>query len=265
MLTTYVANSFSLCSGASYLLRLFLDLQYSLMSYGIPISVFPIDQGGNFQYSLLETRYQRLLEQETEQKKFLSMSVGQTETNVIATDKDVLLGRGVPIQSHPGNLRLAELVDIHHAEYYHSTSKARKAAVTRSIVQTIQNEVGGRFLEKDAVTGMWRVAGGDAARTKVAVCFRSKTKLDKQRQRQHREQQSNNAENSGVHLSTKEDEAIFDELFPDSDDILPLIENEIGEDDGLFSALGDITESRERSRSPIGRGRIISKRRKIAL
>ena len=238
------------------------------MSYGIPISVLPIDHCGNVRYDLIAQCIQKLRKRETEQKKLLSMSFGsqQSKTITAATDKDVLLGRGVPIQSHPGNLRLAELIDIHYEEFYHlKTSRARKTAITWSIVHAIQNKVGGRFLEKDVSTGMWKVADDDSARNKVAICFRSKLKMDKQRRQRQREQHNDNAETSN-YLFTKEDEAIFDKLFPDSNDIPP----ELGEADGLgenfdwCAPLDDVAESNELSRRPVVIGRIINKRQKVA-
>ena len=72
-------------------------------------------------------------------------------------DRDtVLFGRGKPSQKHPGNLRLAKLIEERQVEY-HQADKTRKVKLSWEIVKLVREDKGGRFLEKDDSTGEWYV------------------------------------------------------------------------------------------------------------
>ena len=99
----------------------------------------------------------------------------------VASDNDVLLGRGLPCQSHPGNVRLGQLIKDHQSEF-NELKKTDKTKLTYKIVNIIQNDYGGRFLEKDPThAGMWRICSTDVARNKVSYGFRSLVKLQRRK------------------------------------------------------------------------------------
>lgn len=62
--------------------------------------------------------------------------------------QDVILRRGRVYQSHPGNLRMRQLLDLYREEY-DTAPVGEKGIIAMKVVHTIQKESGGRFLEKD--------------------------------------------------------------------------------------------------------------------
>lgn len=89
------------------------------------------------------------------------------------TDKDVLCGRGKPIQHHPGNRRFLEIVQVHRDSYQNAPSRADKRRITFDIISTIRKS-GGRFLQLDPATGKYQDVGDDLARDKVSHALRSR-------------------------------------------------------------------------------------------
>ena len=199
-----------------------MECQYALMSYGIPIEALTIDQNGNIRHDVIENCIQRYKIREERKKETQARpqqvqkeaapastsddgstpnAVSTTSTTIIndtisaATDKDVLLGRGIPYQFHPGNKVLSNLIDSKMDEYFHCSSKFEKTMVSWNIVKYIQTDIGGRFLERDnsnesgCNSGRWKVVSDDVARLKVAYGFRSKTKLIKKQQAKKQQQQ----------------------------------------------------------------------------
>ena len=71
---------------------------------------------------------------------------GRRKLVAIATNKDVLFGRGKPYQVHPGNVRLAELIEERQMEY-NAANRQRKTDISWEIVEAIVNN-GGRFMKK---------------------------------------------------------------------------------------------------------------------
>ena len=132
----------------------------------------------------------RLIE---EKREATALSAASAVSNIDATDNDVLLGRGVPFQRHPGNVMLANLINDRREEYRNG-KRSEKTAITWDIVYEIQNHVGGRFLEKEDAEhgGAWKVATDFDAREKVSVGFRSNFKMERCRQyeQQHQQQQA---------------------------------------------------------------------------
>ncbi|KAL3932095.1 MAG: hypothetical protein SGBAC_011008, partial [Bacillariaceae sp.] len=89
---------------------------------------------------------------------------------------DVLLGKGMPVQEHPGNRHLHELVALKYEEY-DSAKRDRKTEITEELVQEI-NKSSGRFLKRHDVSGMWVEVPTREARDKVCHGFRRKREWD---------------------------------------------------------------------------------------
>ena len=199
-----------------------MECQYALMSYGIPSTLFLLDYEGNMKAGAVDRCVNNTKAAYPEQADLiesdavLSSGAGvsakhKKNYNVgdlveVATDIDVLLGRGVPYQSHPGNMKLSKLIE-ESEEKFNKASKFDKTVITWELVKVVQDEYGGRFLERDsdgdssatAVVpassgegGAWKVCTNEAARAKVAVGLRSRLKM--QRRKIHGRQRRNQSD-----------------------------------------------------------------------
>lgn len=84
---------------------------------------------------------------------------------------DVLCGRGGSINSHAGNERFRQLVEKRKRVYLTARFKREKRLIASSIVQEIRAEKG-RFLSRDATTGLWKDIGDEKARDKTSQALR---------------------------------------------------------------------------------------------
>jgi hypothetical protein len=83
---------------------------------------------------------------------------------------DVLLGRGKTTCAHEGNRQFLELVSAKKETYVSSTKKHKKV-IAKALVQQVK-EMGGRFLQKSPLTGMWLVVDDGLARDKTSRALR---------------------------------------------------------------------------------------------
>ena len=65
---------------------------------------------------------------------------------------------------------LASLIE-QYQEKYMAADRFEKTALSWEILARIQNDSGGRFIEKDEKTGAWRLVSQDVAREKVRILF----------------------------------------------------------------------------------------------
>jgi hypothetical protein len=89
------------------------------------------------------------------------------------TGKDVLLGRGNNAINHAGNVRFRELVQEKKEEYTAAT-KERKREIARQLMERIQKEEGGRFLQMVKSNGSYEVASEAKALDKCMHSLREK-------------------------------------------------------------------------------------------
>mmetsp|Transcript_7458 Transcript_7458/g.13059 ORF Transcript_7458/g.13059 Transcript_7458/m.13059 type:complete len:352 (-) Transcript_7458:269-1324(-) len=89
------------------------------------------------------------------------------------THMDVLLGRGVATNRHPGNRHYRSIIS-QHADVYLTSTKKQKMSISRSIVNKIHTELNppGKFLEKQAETGLWHEVANKRALEKTAQALR---------------------------------------------------------------------------------------------
>eukprot|EP00531_Pseudo-nitzschia_arenysensis_P012842 CAMPEP_0116139008 /NCGR_PEP_ID=MMETSP0329-20121206/13076_1 /TAXON_ID=697910 /ORGANISM="Pseudo-nitzschia arenysensis, Strain B593" /LENGTH=385 /DNA_ID=CAMNT_0003634009 /DNA_START=97 /DNA_END=1254 /DNA_ORIENTATION=+ len=87
------------------------------------------------------------------------------------TQKDVLFGRGGRSNHHPGNKIYREIV-TNQQSHYRGCDKNEKTRVAQSIVDRMQNVVGGRFLELDRDAKRWFLVPNVVARRKVGQALR---------------------------------------------------------------------------------------------
>lgn len=157
----------------------YVEVMYSLMSYGIPVDLFPM----NSDEVIKTTNHNRWMA-----RRKLMDNKGDSEEDPssiieLPTRHDVLTGKGRPIQHHPGNVRFRDIVDQHMDEY-NATKKGSKAIVIRKVINAVL-ESSGRFLAKTK-QGWWQVASDQEARDKVAKLFLTTgTKLKNQECKGH--------------------------------------------------------------------------------
>jgi hypothetical protein len=87
--------------------------------------------------------------------------------------KDVLFGRGKPIQDRPGNVRFREILELHRQQYDQG-EKSGKTVIAADIVRIVKGE-GGRFLKQnDHGLPGWVEVDDASARMKVSHAFRTR-------------------------------------------------------------------------------------------
>jgi hypothetical protein len=90
--------------------------------------------------------------------------------------RDVIFGRGKPFQSHPGNVYLHKIVNMHKDRYFKSR-RYDKLAIAEEIVSEIKqgsNGTPGRFLKRVEGEDHWVEVSSEVAREKVSHALRGK-------------------------------------------------------------------------------------------
>ncbi|KAG7353612.1 hypothetical protein IV203_002967 [Nitzschia inconspicua] len=103
-------------------------------------------------------------------------------------EQDVLLGRGKPVQAHPGNQHMLSLIH-HYREEYDRIGRSDKYRIIEDIMGRIQAR-GGRFMEYVQDKQHWEEVSRAAAYNKVSHAFRSLRRANlppEQKKRAHSE------------------------------------------------------------------------------
>lgn len=208
-----------------------IECRYGLMDFGIPTHVLPVEAFGKTNTAQHVARLQRLREKElSAASKVRTNRSGSTNNGgfslpvdpmLVSIDSammeqlhsnrytdtpspiempppqqnDVLLGRGVVVMNHPGNLFYRELIAT-YSDAYDSGSKFDKTVIAEMVIKKV-NDAGGRFLKplsgtstsgginSDASTSstIWEEVDYHAARLKVASAFRFVRKQRKRKQK----------------------------------------------------------------------------------
>jgi hypothetical protein len=169
---------------------------YSLANFGIQGKELPIDDAGNVSTDMIEDYIRiRIAEDYKYKQKY-------TDKIIHPLSSDVVLGRGWHQQEHPGNLRLAKIVDDHR-EAYKNARKLHKTNLNWRIVE-LMKESGGRFLERSQKPEEgWVEAGNESARDKVSKCFRTATKRNSKGKYDPQKEQEKSKEAEGTRCGEK--------------------------------------------------------------
>jgi hypothetical protein len=150
------------------------ELLYSLMTFGIPVDLFPMGADS----AIKKTKLNRWIAR----RKYKEFALEHLEGGFKGTDlpnrEDVLLGKGKPIQMHMGNVKLRGLVDVHIDEY-RATEKGLKRIVILQILESTKAN-SGRFLAQDQ-NGWWQEVSETEAKSKILktiLSVREKTGRD---------------------------------------------------------------------------------------
>ena len=140
------------------------EVQYSLMSFGLPVDIFPLTYDGAVkvaQQSKWITR-RKIWDREIQQNRdFSGVELPSRE--------DILFGRGRKFQFHPGNNKMRVLVRELYPRYS-QLSKLQKVEMAWTVTMELKKTC--RFLKQDAGNGYWLPVPDDEAQKKVAVAFR---------------------------------------------------------------------------------------------
>ncbi|CAB9530462.1 Transfer protein [Seminavis robusta] len=163
------------------------DILAKLVTYGIPIQQgFPVSsKTGTITKTASHKQWlaKRTEKEESIQKDGgLSWSLSASHNRIdLPTNQDVLLGKGLVINQHPGNIAYRRMIESMVDDYIRAL-KTEKAAMTWKVVQTIQQQKGGgRFLKQQSAKSFWWVEATDKeARQKVGKAFVAQASVRKE-------------------------------------------------------------------------------------
>ena len=141
----------------------YTEIMYSLLGYGIPVDVFPSNDG----IAIKRTNLNRWIAKYVARDKEQAKNGGRFSGIDLPTRNDVLTGKGKPIQHHPGNVQLRTLVNSHMEEY--KANKLQSKMAVNKVISIIRARQG-RFLSKDN-EGWWRELSDLDAIDKVTKTF----------------------------------------------------------------------------------------------
>ncbi|KAL7492749.1 hypothetical protein ACHAWT_001810 [Skeletonema menzelii] len=102
----------------------------------------------------------------------LQIKSSKNITMVEPTPGDILLGRGVRINNHPGNEAYREIISANAAAYAASTKSEKTNMSTKIVAQLLHSNPPRRFLEKSEETGKWQHVPLKKAVTKTSQALR---------------------------------------------------------------------------------------------
>ena len=121
-------------------------MKYALVSYGISPDALPLDANGY----VIDTQFRKDVAEQREVEEEIRQRKADLPIIEYPNQRDVLLGRGKPIQDFPGNIRLNILVEQQRTNY-ESLNKGGKSACIAELVHSI-HQMGGRFLIRSTTT-----------------------------------------------------------------------------------------------------------------
>lgn len=142
-----------------------IECLYTLQTFGIQSHQIPINTNTG---KIKPQSHLRWLDFQRTREK---MIVKDKEFHGIECPEqnDILLGRGWPTMSHPGNAIFRNLIEVRSEAYNTAESKRDKTIIAWSIVSELK-EAGSRFLREKS--GWWMEVSDEVARAKVSVGFR---------------------------------------------------------------------------------------------
>ena len=150
----------------------FTEMTYSLLGYGIPVDLFPTNDG----VTVKKTNMNRWITKNIARDKEL-IHRGTFSGVDLPTNHDVLMGKGKSIQHHPGNTHLRDLVESCMVEYLNALQSREKRDVVYKVFSMIKARPA-RFLAKEE-DGWWRESHDVDAIAKVTVLFRRTSRKEK--------------------------------------------------------------------------------------
>mmetsp|Transcript_13007 Transcript_13007/g.20941 ORF Transcript_13007/g.20941 Transcript_13007/m.20941 type:complete len:477 (+) Transcript_13007:249-1679(+) len=150
-----------------------MECQFSLMTFGLPNYILPLDDYGNLKEGVMENFIAK-------RKAIEAADAEAREGRIDYPNKmDILLGRGKPYQEYHGNAVLSTILNDRRDEY-NNASRFEKTVISYDIVKRV-HESKGRFIQRDEASGGWVIVPEAVAREKVSSGFRTRSR----RQEEH--------------------------------------------------------------------------------
>ena len=149
-----------------------IEIEYKIMTFGIPKLPIVPDGELNMDMSFNEQVLDRLRQRDLERDNVLTKEAG-TYSNMLQYPAkfDILVGRGQPYQSYPGNQRLNHFVKLYREQYLRATERYMKTCIAAAAVKQLQ-DTGSRFLERKEMG--WVIADEEVCVEKLAKALRRK-------------------------------------------------------------------------------------------
>jgi hypothetical protein len=135
----------------------------SLRGHGIEPDVIPVTEGGTI--SDIDSYRQRLVRQRRQER----LSQPRRMMIYVPMSRDVLFGKGTPVQNHLGNKKFRALI-ADCQKSYEKANNGEKTILVQDIVDIVIQS-SGMFLKPDGE--IWFPVENDAARRKVSTAFRT--------------------------------------------------------------------------------------------
>jgi hypothetical protein len=155
-------------SPAGYTVGTHLEVRYQLMTFGIPMDMFPITSDGKFP---LDNHKNWLAQRRTLETMENTLS-NDDERVGVPSPLDILLGRHWEAQCHQGNLRFRNTI-AKHGDAYEKAKKLEKTQIAEEVVEELRAS-GSRFLKSDGVG--YVLVHDKVTREKVSRAFRNRRK-----------------------------------------------------------------------------------------
>eukprot|EP00537_Pseudo-nitzschia_pungens_P014741 CAMPEP_0172401532 /NCGR_PEP_ID=MMETSP1061-20121228/50627_1 /TAXON_ID=37318 /ORGANISM="Pseudo-nitzschia pungens, Strain cf. pungens" /LENGTH=564 /DNA_ID=CAMNT_0013135203 /DNA_START=216 /DNA_END=1910 /DNA_ORIENTATION=+ len=162
----------------------FLELRYTLQSYGIPTDLIPSTDSGNIkianwkQWMKLRKHVERNEQGwmaaagtpyssdsdsgavSTEAEASVSTETAMMNVVECPLSTDVIFRRGRSLNNHPGNVMFQNLIElrIHEHTIDPNTTQARRQSIEMELIEEVRNN-GGRFLKWEIDKSCWVVMG----------------------------------------------------------------------------------------------------------
>lgn len=146
-----------------------LECMYALMSHGIPVKVLPINMmDGAGLKRKHQIQWMKMRKQQEADESGVAARI------VVASNLDVLFGRGKKYREHPGNILMVDVLDRYIPEYQEAGIK-EKSLIIAKVTRVVVNG-GARFLKLDDV--VWKEVDEKLAREKVSHSFRTRIRTN---------------------------------------------------------------------------------------
>jgi len=89
----------------------------------------------------------------------------------LATENDIMCGRGKTYQKNPGNVKFLYLIRSNVQRYIDARTQTDRSSIVAKILEEI-NESGARFIKKDPHTKEWYIMSRDMAHDKIGHSIR---------------------------------------------------------------------------------------------
>ena len=146
----------------------YTEIMYSLLGYGIPVDVFPSNDGVSMKMTNLNRWISKYIARDKELAKN-GGKLGLFSGIDLPARNDVMAGAGKPMQHHSGNINLRVQVEGCLDEYMAASQLQDKMSIVHKVYSMIKAQ-SGRFLQKDD-DGWWRELPKVAAIEKVRLTF----------------------------------------------------------------------------------------------